>query len=419
MTQEQFEKRLRRAEKKLCAHRNYPVYEDNTEALAAGLCIGNTYAKPDGTLWVVLAPALRLVFDDLASIPAAVIADPTDVAQWNTFFDLPTNGTPFTKVVITGTEIRLTGGSEIYLKSGLFDDGDNVGYSLLEFVDETDCIIYVGDDAFGDDNNQGCPFLTTVFLPAVTQMCDYCFQGCNVLTTVYIPLLSNAGDGCFNSCEMVSTFNFPLLTTVGNGFFQYCSSATTFNLPLVSLVEDYGFSNCVSLQIISLPSLITAGSASFSNCPIITINFPLLTTAGASCFNSCTSAQDFILPELLTAGDFCFGACNNVVDFNLPKLTSVGDSCFASCTDAESFDFPLLTTIGPNAFESCTSVVTINIPSCTALGLTVGNDNVFLSIVGNTITLTVPTALATVNAGNPDGDIATLAANNTETIVYV
>jgi hypothetical protein len=40
----------------------------------------------------------------------------------------------------------------------------------------------------------------------------------------------------------------------------------------------------------------------------------------------------------------------------------------------------------------------------------------FYNISGETITLTVPSALMTCNSGNPDGDIQYLQANNTVTI---
>lgn len=50
---------------------------------------------------------------------------------------------------------------------------------------------------------------------------------------------------------------------------------------------------------------------------------------------------------------------------------------------------------------------------------TTGDDNQFLDIVGLTISLTIPEALMTVNAGNPDGDIQVLQANNTVNITTV
>jgi hypothetical protein len=80
---------------------------------------------------------------------------------------------------------------------------------------------------------------------------------------------------------------------------------------------------------------------------------------------------------------------------------------------------PLSETIGHAAFYGCTSLTIINLPSCTNLGDTTGYDGVFESIIGQTITLTVPAALETCNGSEPDGDIVDLAANNTATIIYV
>jgi len=55
----------------------------------------------------------------------------------------------------------------------------------------------------------------------------------------------------------------------------------------------------------------------------------------------------------------------------------------------------------------------ISLPSCATLGSTTGDDNVFVNITGNTITLTILTATAT------DGDVVTLQANNTVTLILV
>jgi hypothetical protein len=86
----------------------------------------------------------------------------------------------------------------------------------------------------------------------------------------------------------------------------------------------------------------------------------------------------------------------------------------------ETFNLPSLTIVGNGCFFQCVSVITINLPSCTDLGKTVGDNAVFdLINLGNTITLTVPSALMTCNSGNPDGDIQYLQANNTVIIITV
>jgi len=63
----------------------------------------------------IVTDALKLKFD--GTFP---VATPTNVSQWNTYFSLPTNGTPFTSVIISGNNVYLKGASSISLKTGLF-----------------------------------------------------------------------------------------------------------------------------------------------------------------------------------------------------------------------------------------------------------------------------------------------------------
>lgn len=64
--------------------------------------------------------------------------------------------------------------------------------------------------------------------------------------------------------------------------------------------------------------------------------------------------------------------------------------------------------------------VIIYIPLCASIGATVGDDGVFNSAFGGkNVTLTVPSSRMTCNGGNPDGDIQTLQATNTVTIITV
>jgi len=50
---------------------------------------------------------LQLTFDDILNVP---VASATSVTDWNTFFDLPTYGTPFTGVTVSGNTVILDGG---------------------------------------------------------------------------------------------------------------------------------------------------------------------------------------------------------------------------------------------------------------------------------------------------------------------
>jgi len=201
------------------------------------------------------AQALILGFDNISSANT-LVGDASDVADWNTFFDLPTFGTPFTSVGLDGNNVKLFGGANIEVKQSLFIENSNI----LSINDQPGSITSVGDDAF-----------------------------------------------------------------------IRCS-----------------------------------------------LNY-------------------LIFPQLQSIGAYCFLENAVLASFSAQNLLSIGDG----------------------SFEQCLQISTINIPSCTSLGGTVDEDFVFDGITGQTISLTIPSALMTVNGGNPDGDIQYLQANNTVTITTV
>jgi hypothetical protein len=100
-------------------------------------------------------------------------------------------------------------------------------------------------------------------------------------------------------------------------------------------------------------------------------------------------------------------------------LNTIGNSCFSNCYTATTFNIQSATTIGIGCFSNCLSVTSFDLSACTNLGGSVLDNSVFFGIIGNTITLTVPTALTTCNGGLPDGDIQYLQANDTLTIITV
>ena len=174
------------------------------------------------------------------------------------------------------------------------------------------------------------------------------------------------------------------ITSVGGDAFSYSESLITVNLPECTIV--YGQQDS-----------------------------PQTDYGG---FGACINLVNLSIPKLVTAGDNAFNGCSSLTALTLLNLTSAGNNTF-TFTSLQSVNFPVLTTIDTACFQQCTALITISIPSCTNLGPTVGNNSVFVGIIGNTITLTVPSALMTADAGSPDGDIVYLQANNTVTIVTV
>ena len=123
---------------------------------------------------------LRLGWDDIAKVP---VGDPTDVNDWNTFFNLPTNGTPFTSVEVIGNEVKLIGGANIILSIALFSTNPNIEY----INDESEVITYINNFVFSS-----CTSLNLAHLPVVTHVGNSGFEQ-TALTVIYLPLCITLG----------------------------------------------------------------------------------------------------------------------------------------------------------------------------------------------------------------------------------
>ena len=291
----------------------------------------------------IIPLSLNLIFYNISDANT-LVGDSSDVNDWNTFFNLPTNGNLFTSLNISGNTVQLFGGSNIHISDYLFNSDYLYGIDDLSGV-----IVSTGEYSFLDSFS-----LITVNLPNLITAEDACFVNCTSLTTVNLPSLTTAGYSCFNYCTSLITIDLPSLTTAGDNCFQDCFSLTTVNLPS-------------------------------------------LNTAGVNCFSDCILLTTVNLPNLIFADSYCFLDCTSLTTINLPSLTTAENDCF----------------------NNCTSLTTIDLPACSNLGGTVGYDNVFDFISGNTITLTIPSSLMTCNSGNPDGDIEYLQLNNFVTIIQI
>jgi hypothetical protein len=424
-------------------------------------------------------PSLILEFNSIANANL-LVGDARDVSDWNDFFDLPTEGNPFTLVKVIGKKVYLVGGSDIYIKDFLF----SINNSLVSIVDNANCVTSVG---------------------------FYSFECCALAISFDFPAAINVWEGAFGLSPLVTSFNLPSAINIYNYCFEYCTSATFFNL---QSCEELGYTvlnnnvftditgNTITLEVarpllscnggspdgdiqyleanntVTITSPLTLQFNDISNADLLVgdasnvadwntfFDLPIngtpfnsvsiynnsvklvgvtginlkeslfennnnllsivdsgnyITSASAFCFYNCSSIKTISLPVLSSAGDnfssACFSGCTSVTKFNLSQLTFAGDFCFYNCESVEVFDLPLLTTIKSNSFYGCTSVIYFNLGACTNLGGTVGNDNVFQNITGNFINIYIPASRMTCNGGNPDGDIQYLQANNTVTVI--
>ena len=303
---------------------------------------------------------LILEFDNILNTP--VLA--TDVNAWNTFFDLSTNGIPFSSVIVSGNKITLIGGISITVKDFLFSSN----FHILSIIDTVGCIISAKTSFNGMVN------LTSISLPGLKSITEMqCFQGCTKLVNVDLPNLQTMTGG-------------------------------------------YTFSNCSNLVSISLPELINTSGSDFENClNLTTISFPKLTVLRGGDFSNCPSLTTVNLPEVTRLGGSVFSGCTHLISIDLPKLNYIYDSySFKNCISLTAISLPSLILIeGSGTFTNCTALTSINLPICSVLGLTLGNDLLFDLIIDKTISLIVPNSLMICNNGNPDEDITALQSNNT------
>jgi hypothetical protein len=135
------------------------------------------------------------------------VADPLSITDWNTFFDLPTYGTPFTSVVLHSADvIYLYGATNITIKEDLFVHNSDI--VLLR--DLSLCIKYVNDNAFRD-----CSNLRTLQMDSVLTFGFRSLSDINDNCEFNYPVLNSIGDNCFEDNNASRTYTMPSLVNMG------------------------------------------------------------------------------------------------------------------------------------------------------------------------------------------------------------
>ena len=198
---------------------------------------------------------MKLTFDDIANVP---VADASSVSDWNTWFDLPTNGTSFTSVSVNGAIVTLSGGSNIKLKNYLFGD-DACGEHLIE-IEDSGCVTELGEGVFSDWNvGGGCYNLTKAISPSLIIMRYAAFSDCISLPSyVMADSVTSFDESAFYGCTSLSNINIPDgITNIGMYSFRYCSALTSITVPSsVISIGTNAFNNATSLATINMYPLV-------------------------------------------------------------------------------------------------------------------------------------------------------------------
>lgn len=254
----------------------YVNLSEGTNAIptGAGITAKDSLEAKGWAVYVnVPPPPLILGWDDIANANT-LVGDASIVSNWNTLFDLPTNGTPFTSVIVVGNDVELYGGSGINLKNDLFRDNTHIS-----FVDDNDGNIITAG--------------------------SYCFFSCPLITSFNLPALTSTGMGCFRNCPLIVEFNFPSLISAGFSSFASCPGVTTFNLPSLISSGAVCFSNCYSVTTFNLPSCTNLGGTVANNNSFLNITGETI----AATFNGVLATCNGGNPD----GDIQYLEANNTV----------------------------------------------------------------------------------------------------------
>jgi len=168
----------------------------------------------------------------------------------------------------------------------------------------------------------------------------------------------------------------------------------------VTIVGVSAFKNAVNLAKLELPAVEIINEQAFAGATSLGgLQFPVLTELKAKAFAS-SSLSGFVAPLLQTVGAEAFSG-TLLTSISLPSVTTIGEKAF----------------VGTQTHN----ITSISIPACTQLGLPNEDNSIFASAatIRPNFTLTIPSALMTVNGGQPDPDIAVWLTGPTPIVTVI
>jgi len=268
-----------------------------------------------------------------------------------------------------------------------------------------------------------CPMLRMKFLPNSPEL-GFTLVQWN--TAFDLPANGTAFTGLTVVGDNVYLTNGGFSNIILNNFLAGNANLLEFDDSLVGYIYDSeigAFDSCTNLTTLLTLAIATIPANYAANCPNLnTVDIYSATTVGDGAFFSSGTIYGVMavnMPQAIIIVKDAFSG-SGITSVNCLACTTVGQYAFAFCSYLTTVNLPTATSIGNTCFNADSSLSSVSLVSCTNLGGTVGNNLVFDNIFGATLTLSVPMALQTCNAGNPDGDLVTFLANNpASTIIYL
>lgn len=151
------------------------------------------------------------------------------------------------------------------------------------------------------------PLSTTMIYPGA-------FSGCPSLTSIDMPSVTDIGDKAFYNCQNLSSATMPSVKTIGDGAFQNCRNLASAYMPSVKTIDARAFESCYSLNSLDIPSATIIGYVAFRFCEsLATINMPSIMTIGDGAFICCSSLTSIKISECIkTIHKQAFDHCSSL-----------------------------------------------------------------------------------------------------------
>jgi len=224
----------------------------NNKIVGGSLILANF--RPKIGIWKEISTDLCCEFSSTSTttaIPLSVdiyfipTADPivdvgSNVSDWNTFFDLPANGNPFTSINfdIINNIVHLFGGSHIYIRTEIFS---SFLTDLLRIVDTSFAIESGQSTALQNNTN-----LNNLTLFGATSIPSNFASGCVLLDTINLPLVTDIGPSAFANCTSMTSVYLDSCTDLGSStgddgvFFGISGNNIQLTVPIALMTINGG-----------------------------------------------------------------------------------------------------------------------------------------------------------------------------------
>jgi hypothetical protein len=190
---------------------------------------------------------LKLTFTNVANVP---VQNPSNVSQWNAFFETSTNAVDtFKSVNISGNVIELVGATKLNVKTNTF-----YRFKYLVKVEDDSTINQLNDFAFAN-----CFGLTYFSSNSLVKTGTQSFQGIISFKTFVAPNATELGSSTFDFNSNLDSVNIANVKTIRQGCFGFCSSLKNVLIPKANTIEDYSFINNNALKYLDISSCVSLG----------------------------------------------------------------------------------------------------------------------------------------------------------------